>query len=448
MAVSIPREVFTLGAVQFDTSRLANLEGQILAKREAKRQAEQEAIDKYMMEQGGKLTPTGVRTDDLPGFEERRKAWVDFSLKNKSQIKSDPLIRAEADRLFNNTLAYIQASKNEEEKVKPAKTMLADPTKRNQLNTEAVIRDIALHDLPLDNPNRKSIDYNAAWYRPASFDFNDEFAKAAKNQPKSFLRVIPGSTNMITGNVETEQGWTPASIKAIANNFVRSVQDNSDKYEYYVRRAKQLTPAQLVELNKELTGTGLVADDDNPLAVAYAEAVQQAKSAIDVVEKADTELAQRRAITRASIRKSEEKGEEVNFKNYDILGQYTPTEKKSWLSGVSRFAPPPIQVVYKKDISSEHFDLITNNGKVNPIYDAGGDYFIVRPDGDWEGEGGQIISAASVARSNLDKTSLSEEKRMPKKKENSYLINGTTYSEKELIKMGYTLDEIKPFLKK
>ena len=181
MAVSIPREVFTLGAVQFDTSRLANLEGQILAKREAKRQAEQEAIDKYMMEQGGKLTPTGVRTDDLPGFEERRKAWVDFSLKNKSQIKSDPLIRAEADRLFNNTLAYIQASKNEEEKVKPAKTMLADPTKRNQLNTEAVISDIALHDLPLDNPNRKSIDYNAAWYRPASFDFNDEFAKAAGN---------------------------------------------------------------------------------------------------------------------------------------------------------------------------------------------------------------------------------------------------------------------------
>jgi hypothetical protein len=71
-------------------------------------------------------------------------------------------------------------------------------------------------------------------------------------------------------------------------------------------------------------------------------------------------------------------------------------------------------VVYKKDIASADLDLITNNGKVNPIDDEDGAYFIVRPDGDWEGEGGQIITAASVARANLDKTSLSEEKRLPK----------------------------------
>lgn len=300
MAVSIPREIYTLGAVGLDTSRLANLEGQILAKREAKRLAEQEAIDRYMMELGGKLTPTGVRTSDLPGFEARRKAWMDFGLKNKSKLKTDPLVRSEFDRLFNNTLSYTQASKNEEEKAKTAKTMLADPTKRQQLNTEALMADISLHDLPLDDPSRKSIDYNAAWYKPATFDFTKEFTEASKGQPKSFLRVVPGSRNTTLGTVATEEGWTPKSINAIADNFVRSVRDNPDKYEYYVRRAKTLTPAELTDLNKELVGIGIVADDDDPLAVAYADALRQARSAIDVIQKPDTELAQSRGLQRAA----------------------------------------------------------------------------------------------------------------------------------------------------
>lgn len=321
MAVSIPREVFTLGAVQFDTSRLANLEGQILAKREAKRQAEQEAIDKYLMDLGGKLTPTGVRTDDLPGFEARRKAWTDFSMNNKSEIKSNPLVRAQADKLYNDALSYIQASKNEEEKAKAAKNMLVDPSKRNQLNTRALIEDISLHDRPLDDPDRKSIDYNAAWYRDPSFDFIKEFSEAAKGQPKSFLRVIPESQNKILGTVSTEEGWTPKSINAIADNFVRSVRDNPDKYEYYVRRAKTLSPADLADLNKELVGTGMIADDDDPLAVAYADVLRQARSAIDVVQKPDTELQQKRAMERSAARAAQEEKvqgnafDEIDFEN-------------------------------------------------------------------------------------------------------------------------------------
>jgi len=300
----VPREVYTLGAVQFDTRPLVKLQGELLAKREAKQKAEEEAIDKYVLGYAGKLTPTGVRTNDLSGFETRRKAWVDFALQNKSKIKTDPLVRAESDRLYNNALTYIQASKNEEEKGKPAKTMLFDPSKRSGLNTEALMSDISLHDLPLDDPNRKSIDYNAAWYRSPSFDFNKEFTEASKGQPKSFLRVVPNSQNKTLGTVATEEGWTPKSINAIADNFVRSVRDNPDKYEYYVRRAKKYTPAELADLNKELVDTGIIADDDNPLGVAYAEALRQAKSAIDVIQKPDTELAQQRGLKRAYASKS------------------------------------------------------------------------------------------------------------------------------------------------
>ena len=45
MAVSIPREIFTLGAVQFSTQPLAQLQGQLLAKKAAK----EEALNKYFL---------------------------------------------------------------------------------------------------------------------------------------------------------------------------------------------------------------------------------------------------------------------------------------------------------------------------------------------------------------------------------------------------------------
>lgn len=414
MAVSIPREIYTLGAVGLDTSRLANLEGQILAKREAKRLAEQEAIDRYMMELGGKLTPTGVRTSDLPGFEARRKAWMDFGLKNKSKLKTDLLVRSEFDRLFNNTLSYTQASKNEEEKAKTAKTMLADPTKRQQLNTEALMADISLHDLPLDDPSRKSIDYNAAWYKPATFDFTKEFTEASKGQPKSFLRVVPGSRNTTLGTVATEEGWTPKSINAIADNFARSVRDNPDKYEYYVRRAKTLTPAELTDLNKELVGIGIVADDDDPLAVAYADALRQARSAIDVIQKPDTELAQSRAMARSFAAKQADAAV-VNLYDYDVLGKYNPQVVNIVKPGATAEEREaiPTEVVFEKDIPTEDLELITNKGEVGAITEKGmKPYFKVRSDGNWEGSQGKVIDRSLVARSNLDKTSLAEERRL------------------------------------
>ncbi len=37
--------------------------------------------------------------------------------------------------------------------------------------------------------------------------------------------------------------------------------------------------------------------------------------------------------------------------------------------------------------------------------------FIVREDGDWEGNNGQVISAINVARSNMDRTTSNEVQR-------------------------------------
>ena len=99
----IPREIYTLGAVQFNTQQLANLKGQLLAKREAKRLAEDDAINKYLNEQAGKLTPAGVRKIDLQDFEDKRQKWMLFSIQNKDRIRKEPLLKDRKSTRLNSS---------------------------------------------------------------------------------------------------------------------------------------------------------------------------------------------------------------------------------------------------------------------------------------------------------------------------------------------------------
>ena len=201
----IPREIYTLGAVQFNTQQLANLKGQLLAKREAKRLAEDDAINKYLNEQAGKLTPAGVRKIDLQDFEDKRQKWMLFSIQNKDRIRKEPLLKMEADRLYNEALATAQESKKAEEEKGDAIRLVSNPANRKAMNTERVFQDIALHDLALSDPRRKKIDYNAAWYRNPEFDFDKEFQESAKGQQKAFLRKIPGTQDVQLGTIQTEE---------------------------------------------------------------------------------------------------------------------------------------------------------------------------------------------------------------------------------------------------
>ena len=403
----IPREIYTLGAVQFNTQQLANLKGQLLAKREAKRLAEDDAINKYLNEQAGKLTPAGVRKIDLQDFEDKRQKWMLFSIQNKDRIRKEPLLKMEADRLYNEALATAQESKKAEEEKGDAIRLVSNPANRKAMNTERVFQDIALHDLALSDPRRKKIDYNAAWYRNPEFDFNKEFQESAKGQQKAYLREIPGTLNRETGKVQTEYGYLPNSVKQIAQDFSRSVNENPDKLDYYERRAKNMDAGEVVRLNTKLKPyfPNLQIDADHPLALAMAEAIEKAESIKDV----NSEESKIYTSSLIEGRKSKEK----NLANYDVIGKYIVNDKKlgiidvtdPFTGNVSREKVLPVIYIDKYD-----YNLMTNKGKVEPYTDKIGrmKYFRILDNGDLQGAGGQVIDRVSVARANLDRTSLAE----------------------------------------
>jgi len=226
-------------------------------------------------------------------LEKRRQQWMQFGIQNKDKILKDPMTRVAFDKMGNELMSYIQESKGEEEKGKPIRSLIVDPTKRKELNIDRVMQDIDYHDLALDDPRRKSIDYNASWYKAPTFDFIKEFESAAKGQQKSYLGEVKGSFNAKSGKYLTEQGFAPKAVGQIASNFVRSVEESPEKLDYYERKAKDMDAGEIADLNTYFTRyfPGQQIDADHPLTIAAAEAIKQAESARDIVPETDVQYA-------------------------------------------------------------------------------------------------------------------------------------------------------------
>lgn len=94
--------------------------------------------------------------------------------------------------------------------------------------------------------------------------------------------------------------------------------------------------------------------------------------------------------------------------DYDVLIDYDkkviPYNIKTGGKDGWNSAREEIQVVPFTDVDKKDQALID----VKPYNDNGFKYYKKRPDGDWEGDGGQVVSWTKVAQANLDKTAANE----------------------------------------
>lgn len=284
--VPISPEIYSGAAVVMDNRSLFDYIQKIEDRRLKQRLAEQEAVDNYLEDVNKKLTPTGMRAQDVPNF---LKMQNDFrQLSNQYKSTKDPLKRLELQKKGDEMFLYIQKSKQADELAKPTREALKNPANREKLNTEKMMQDLAIHDMPLGFqgvnflgiPARRDINPNASYYKETPFSFKENFDKAATGPGIKFSELsitLDGKTNKIS------EGFNKPTIKSIASNFVDIVDADEDKKSYYAIRAKnpQIYPApKLAAYDKKVKEyfPKITVDDSDWRSIALAEAILEAEN--------------------------------------------------------------------------------------------------------------------------------------------------------------------------
>jgi hypothetical protein len=452
--VPISPEIYSGAAVVMDNRSLFDYIQKLEDRRAKRALAEQEAVDGYLEDVNKKLTPTGMRAQDVPNF---LKMQNDFrQLSNQYKSTRDPLKRLELQKKGDEMFLYIQKSKQADELAKPTREALKNPENRKKLNTERMMQDLAIHDMPLDFqgvqalgiPARRDINPNASYYRETPFDFQKQFDEVAKGPgiTVSELEVIPGAKfNTIV------KGFSKPTIGLIADNFVRGIDADEDKKSYYTIRAKNLPADTLAQYGLKIKSyfpdMQLDADLSNdPLQVALAEAIIEGErrksqdiektpkisvstggvAAQGPVRDLYTEIDR---ATSSPQRLKADKGAPVNI--LSGAAQNALIKLANDVTGKDDYSQEKIYVKKFSDGKNYIVDVQTNE----PLVPFTKEDINIGAQVDVKGKRGALTGEVPVPAA-------------APKKGNIYEIKGKRYTEQELLGMGYTRDQIAPYIKK
>jgi hypothetical protein len=241
--------------------------------RRAKRAlAEQEAADNYAKDIGKNLTPTGMKTNDIPHFIQLQQEIRQLSDKYRST--KNPLDKFALNNKADEALLFINESKAAVKEGEQPTSALGNVGNRNKVDFENLAQDLDLHNLPLKDPRRKKIGALSNYFYPEQFDEVETFNQAAKGIEKSEL-----GTTIVKGQKIIPVGYGENAIKSIAENYLKIVDINPDATRYYKGKLKNLPAEKVAEAVARVKKyyPQLDIDGDEPSFLKLSDAIEAAE---------------------------------------------------------------------------------------------------------------------------------------------------------------------------
>jgi hypothetical protein len=230
MATINPSNLYSGGNVNLDSTPFVKF---ALAQ-EAKKAAKDEALDKYFAEKNGKLTSTGMRSQEVPALVALKQQITDYGIKNKKSIhdlKDGGKAWGEYNNMWNMAQSVIDNSK--------ALNGVSDLTGKIRINhpeladrfDENTVKGLADHEQAayivqgnkvVDNPLHKTFDINSVQYNPELYtpkQLQDQLEEEIKFTPRDVNKEDIKKTNdLYTNKVSTISSYNDDKIKKIADN--------------------------------------------------------------------------------------------------------------------------------------------------------------------------------------------------------------------------------------
>lgn len=384
MAEQLPN-IYTLGQVKVDTSSLADLQGKLLAQRQAK----EEALNKYFEKQMGTLSSEGIAKNDMPDYEKSIADLKNYWKQNAQAIKKGGQSKADFDNKVQGIKNFISESKDKKSQTLKYREQYQFGTK---IPTDSDMDILGYMELPVKDPKR----INPKTGNPYGLtDLSVQippFTTAKKqswisNISKDIVPIVGKATVIVDKKSGKKISTYPLSyednkIKYMADIAASSLRADREALNYYEQLKNDPTSAEFIELKKAWDASKMFVGDemDTPEDLAKAEILREFK----IKPRTKTDISD---IDKPAARTGGG-GSKDKWEDYYFLDKYTPV---------------PIGNTGKQGIEAINVGAaqrkVLDNLKIIPFYDveSGKDYYIYDGPGQWRGEDGQIVTNDDVA---------------------------------------------------
>lgn len=247
MALINPSSLYSGGQGVLDSNRYMNF----IIQQEAKKQAKQEALDAAFSERMAKLTPTGMRAEEIPALTRVKENLQTKFIKNKNAILNPSLDGGKAwqewNSEFNKGTEIIAESKAA---VKPEEVVFdikKDPEKADRID-ESTLTDMDRHRQPIftidasgqvvRNPNFKPFDVNKILFTPKPYgakewdDYYKRIESLYAKERKENIRFEPTKDPYLNLEI-SERSFAPETLRNIADDVINDFRaDKSLAYSF------------------------------------------------------------------------------------------------------------------------------------------------------------------------------------------------------------------------
>jgi len=383
MAEQLPN-IYTFGQVKLDTSSLADLQGKLLAKKQAK----EEALNKYFEKQMGALSSEGIAKNDMPDYEKSISELKDYWKQNAQAIRKGGQSKADFDNKVQGIKNFISESKDKKSQTLKYREQFQFG---NKIPTDTDMEILGYMELPIRSPKR----INPKTGNPYGLtDLSVQIPPFTPSKKQSWIANISKDIQPVEGKptktIDKTSGkeiftyplsYDDKKIKFMADNAAASLRADREALNYYEQLKNEPTSPEFIELKNAWDASKMFVGDemDTPEDLAKAEILREFK----IKPRTRTQVSDIPKATGGAGGG----GPKTKLEDYFVLNKYTATEPLPDGSGRKGIRLNKINAADQKAI-----------GKfIIPAYIGGEDWYIVRKPGEWEGDEGKFITDEDLA---------------------------------------------------
>lgn len=381
----------------------------------ARKQAREEAIDKYYQNLPNTINDKGVRDQEIEGLNTMKNDIYSFAQQNKEALRNPKKDNGAAQftlqKKFRDASAYAQESKNRTATAVKLSQLRGNPKYDYIFRDPKIIDKIAAHEAPIGTEGAEGINFDQLTLPPAPFDANKYLSgiKIKPNPTSPTYQDIPGdkfNRLEITGKAFSPEDLNALHIQA------QTELENNPSFEKQIKEKVEANPqiaAQMADIFQKHYGHPVETEGD--LAAAYTLSMldltptqKTVPNTTAIKDRALSEWLMKNKITfgqsMAKIKANKSgqgSDEDLGYLTDDYFSThgrtFTPQEELQvkTLTGLT-----PTGYVEVSSIHPSDYPTITGKDKaknikgVHPVNLNGKDVFFVDENGNWIGQDGTI----------------------------------------------------------